>query len=290
MNPKISIVIPTFLQMECSSTTKYPYFQKFEPSKECIDSIEKQKYKNWEIIYADYKSKDGFEARNKAAKKAKGDIIFFLCPLSILTSNNELSKLVSIFNKTMADAVTCSSVENDNMDLFKWLIHSELGERERKMGEGWSNIGCSCYLAVKKSVFRSVGGFQDKSPTMRTSNRWFNSAFPDWDFTSILIERGYKIWHTNKVTVYHSYRTAFIPYLKKQSHQAEYRVAFHSRFGKFSDDYTKHAFIPPVLSIYSRNKDKKIFLLIPIAFVRYFSWGTGFVKGFLESSTRKERR
>ena len=287
MGPKISFIVSTFLQMECSSTTKYPYFMKFNPPEECTNSIKKQKYKNWEIIYADANSKDGFEARNNAAKKAKGDILFFFCPLSIFTTNNELNKLLKVFDRTGADAITCSSIENDKMGLFKWLIHTELGERERRMKDSWSDVGCSCYLAIKRKVFNDVGGFPKKSPTLNTKNRWFNSAFPDWDFTSLLTEKKYKIWHTNKVTVYHAYRTAFVPYLKKQSHQSGYRVAFHKRFGKFSDDYTKFAFIPPIMTLYRRTKNKKIFLLIPIVLIRYFSWAFGFIRGHAELLMKK---
>ncbi len=277
-SPKISIIIPIFLQMECSSAKKYPYVEHFEPIKECISSIENQNYKNKEIIFASYNSRDGFEARNKAVKKAKGDIIFFLCPEAVLTSDDSLDKLIRIFNDTKADAVACTSIANEDMKLFIWLLSCELEERERLMKEGWTDVCSSCYLAIKKKVFDDFGGFPKESPTINTRNKWFSAGFPDWDFCYLLKEKKYRIWHTNKVHVYHYYRTNFIPYLKKQFNQAWYRIAFYKRFRKMRDNYTQYAFIPPIMKLY-KKKSHKVLLLIPIALIRYIPWGLGVLKG-----------
>ena len=277
VNPKISIIIPRFLFMECSATKNYPYVQNFEPTEACLNSIKKQDYKNIEVILANPKNcRSGFEAKNKAVKKAKGDIILFMCPESVMVKNNELSNLIKIFNKTKADAVGCSSIANKDMNLFIWLLESEVEIRESMMREGWTDIASWSYMAIKKSVFDEIGGFPKDSPTINLANKWAGSIWGDWDFCSLLKEKKYKIWHTNKVHFYHYYRTDFDSYFKKQFNHAWYNVAFYKRFGK-SDDYTHHAFIPRL--DHRRTKSKKIFLLIPIALLRYVSWVLGAAKG-----------
>ena len=263
--------------MECAEKNSYPYVQDFEPTEACLNSIKKQDYKNVEVIFASPKnSRSGFEAKNKAVKKAKGEIILFMCPEAVMVRGNELSNLIKIFNKTKADAVGCSSIANEDMNFFIWLLESEVEIRERMMKEGWTDIASWSYMAIKKRAFDEIGGFPKDSPAINLDDKWAGSVWGDWDFCSLLIKKNYKIWHTKKVLFYHYYRTGFDSYFKKQFTHAWYNVAFYKKFKK-SDDYTHNAFIPRL--DYRKTKSKKIFLLIPLTLVRYIPWVLGAAKG-----------
>jgi GT2 family glycosyltransferase len=277
----ISIIIPKFLQMECAVTSKYPFVEMFEPFERCLDSIERQTYKNIEIIFAE-KEISGFTARNRAVRKSKGNIILFLCPEAKLITINELSNLLAIFKNTNADAVVGSSY-SFCMKGFQRVMTMEIEERERNMPEGWVEAGATSYMAIKRKVFDAMNGFPEQSPIIKTDSNWFDSSFIDWDFCMLLKERGFQIWHTHQFKVFHYYQTTLFGYLKKQFYHAWYRMFFKKRFGKFTVEYDKKAFIPPVWTIYKRHKDLKTFLIIPIALLRYVSWTLGALKGVWDS-------
>jgi len=227
-NPKVSVIIPLFSQMECSPSKKFPSITYVKPIPGCVESVKKQDYKNVEIILASKKSEKGAgDIRNEAIKKATGDIIFFICSDAILVDEDEVSKLVKVFEETDADVIIGSSIANRKVaPLFTYLLNIEYEDRERNMGEGVVEAGATTYFAIKKSVLEDVGGFPLDSASFKKGNLYFESGFADWDFCGILKEKNYKIWHTNKVKVYHVYQTKFWSYFKKQTIQSWYRVAY----------------------------------------------------------------
>lgn len=322
-NPKVSVIIPKFSQMECSASTKFPYFTYVEPIDGCVDSVKKQDYKNMEIIFADKKSKKGAgDIRNEAIKRAKGEIIFFICSDAMFVGNKEISNLIKVFEKTDADVIIGSSIASRKVaPLFTYLLNIEYEDRERNMGEGIVDAGATTYFAIKRSVLDKVGGFPLKSTSFKKGNMYFESGFADWDFCGQLKEKGFKIWHTNSVKVYHVYQTKTLSYFKKQFIQAWYRVAYLKRFRRVREGYStakmgmQLLLIPPLLiwlllGLFSnpawyaalfinlliiffwdidvvwryikRKGDKKALLIFPISFVRSFSWFFGAVKGFID--------
>jgi len=319
-NPKVSVIIPLFSQMECSPSEKFPYFTYVKPIGGCIESVKMQDYKNMEILLADKKSKKGAgDIRNEAIKRAKGEIIFFICSDAILVDKDEVSKLVKVFDKTNADVVIGSSIASkDVAPLFTYLLNIEYEDRERNMGERVVDAGATTYFAIKKRVLDDVGGFPIDSTSFKVGNLLFESGFADWDFCGMLKERGYKIWHTNKVRVYHVYQTKFLSYFKKQFIQAWYRVAYLKRFRRVREGYaTAKMGIQPllflllpiwlllglvssaiflnliyinllviffwdidvVLKYTKKKKDIRPLLIFPISFLRSFMWLAGIVKG-----------
>jgi len=274
----ISIIIPKVVHMECAKTSKYPYAQYFEPLNECIESIKKQSYKDYEIIYANLDKKGTFYSLNEAFRKARGNIIFFLCPQAILISKDSLSNLVNIFNDKKTDAVVLSSKANKNMPLFIWLLCLEYEDREDF--EGWVDVGAILYLALKKDVLKKIGGLNLKNTTIKT-NPNFDSGFLDWDLCAKLRRKGYKIWHTNKIKLYLLYQTTLYGYFKKQFYHAWYRVAYYKKFKKIKEGYSKfNFFYPNIFKFYKKTKDLKVFLFIPVFFLRNIVWILGFIKGY----------
>lgn len=286
----ISIIIPKFLQMECASSSRYPYMEEFNPLDATLKSIKAQPVKH-EVIFAPWSDKGGFDARNRATAKAKGDIILFLCPEAVLLTDRELQNLEAVFAETKADVVVGSSYSDFTMPLFQRVITLEYEERERSMPEGWVQAGATSYMAIRRNVFEAVGGFPLISPCVNehdwhdpitSLDDWaFQSSFHDWDFCSLLIEKGYHIWHTHRFKVIHCYQTGLVGLLKKQYQHAKYRVRFQRRFRKLTVEYDAKAFIPPVWTIYKRHKDVRAFLIIPLALARYVAWVAGFIAGFL---------
>ncbi|MFH0929171.1 MAG: glycosyltransferase [Candidatus Aenigmatarchaeota archaeon] len=323
-NPKVSVIIPRFLQMECSATKKFPYFTPFVPLKECIESVKNQDYKNKEIIFTKETHPKGTGAiRNEAIKKATGDIILCICPDSVMVGKNCISNFVKVFNERDVDVVVGSSIPSKKLSSpFVYLLTLEYAERERNMGEGYTNAGATSYFAIKKDVLKKIGGFPLRSPAINTGNPLFDSGFPDWDICGILVEKGYKIWHTNKAKFYHIYQTDAISYFKKQMMQTWYRVAYLKRFKVVKEGYISNKIIvqpflflllpvwlalgllipsgiwpaafllnllailfwdvSSVLSFYKKTKNWKVALLFPISFIRSFSWLFGVIKGIID--------
>lgn len=322
-NPIVSIIIPFFTQMECSPSGKFPYFTFGKPIKGCIESMESQDYENKEIIFADKDDPAGPGAiRNEASNRAHGEIIFFICCDAIMVDREGISNLVKVFKETDADIVVgCSIPSKSSAHLFTYLLGLEYAEREKNMGEGYVDAGVILYFGIKREVLEEVGGFPLKGASIDTGNLYFDSGFADWDFCGMLKEKGYKIWHTNRVRVYHIYQTDFLSYFKKQFRQAWYRVAYLKRFKKIKEGYTTYRmvgqpiliFLMPIwtlaglivsslwfnliyisllliffwntgfaLRAYWNTKDLNVFFLLPISFVRSFAWTLGVIKGFFD--------
>ncbi len=318
--PRVSIIIPHFTQMECASATEFPYFSYTPPIRGCVESVEAQDYENKEMLFADKKDDRGAGAiRNEAVSRATGEIIFFICSDSIMAGNQCISNLVEVFRKTGADVVVGSSVPAREISpLFIYLLQLEYAERERNMGEGYVDAGATTYFAIKREVLDSVGGFPIKGACLDSGNLHFDSGFADWDFCGELREKGYRIWHTLEVQLYHVYQTDLFSYFKKQFLQAWYRVAYLRRFKRVREGYTTYRMtiqpalwgilpvlfllgwkfspvwykaaygcllviffwdIDSVLKFFRETRDVRVFLLLPISFLRSLMWALGIIAG-----------
>lgn len=323
--PKVSVIIPFFRHMECAKSSNFPYFEYAEPIKSCVESVRNQTYKNKEIIFADTRSPKGSGVvRNHALKRAKGDIVFFICSDAILVGKNAISNLVKTFEKTGADVVVGSAKASKKMRPFIYLLNLEYEKRTCDMGEKFTNIGATTYLAIKKDVLKKIGGIPINSPVVKTNNPFFNSGFLDWDLAILL--KNYKYFHTNKLKVYHHYQTDFWSYFKKQFWQGWYRIGFGKKFGKFSEGYANWRVmfqtplwfltflwiilsvigfrlwpfflylnltliffwhLPDVLKYFKQEKTLKAFLILPISFIRSFVWLLGAVRGIWDFYIRR---
>lgn len=162
MKPVLSIIIPTLNE------------EKYLP--ELLKSIKNQDFKDYEIIVADYNSKDKTReiakkfgcritkggriaaGRNNGAKIAKGDILLFLDADTILPANF-LSKTVNMFRKKGLDVATCFAVPDSKnpfdhiaflvSNLFIWTIQFFN-----------PHLGGFC-LFVKKEIHNRINGFDE---------------------------------------------------------------------------------------------------------------------------------
>lgn len=273
-----------------------PFRNKTSLVEKCIESVKKQNYRNIEIIAVSDKDKvliRGIrslvnpkcklvgEKRNIAAKKAKGDILFFL-DSDCLVRKDTIKNLVKLFEKTNADAISGKPIVPKNVNLISFVTGLEYEYRFNQIGEDFVDIAATTCLGVKKIAFLAVKGFKGYGGK--------EAVGEDWDFSARLIENGFKIFHTNRVMVYHCHSDRLLHYLKRQYQHVKYRPTHFKRFGKSSDKYLSwkeiissslFLSIPTTIRIYEKIKDKRIFLLPFISILRSIVWFIGGVAGFL---------
>jgi len=320
--PFVSIIIPHFFQMECSSNSKFPFYSFEKPIEGCLESANAQDYPYKEVILADKdRGLGSADMRNVAIQRAKGELIFFCDADVIIADPHTISKLIQVFKETGADAIIGGSVPSrEKSPYFIYLLQLEYEERENNMGEGEVDAGATTYMGVKRGILDKIGGLPIESPSIH-NNIYFDTAFLDWDFCGLLKEKGYRIWHTNKFKVIHILQTKMGSYFIKQAHSAWFRMGYIKRFKKITEGYTKYKMIMPmfflatlplwiilgiivhplwfnalcvvfgltffwnidsVLRFYKKTKDRGVFLLLPISFLRFIAWEIGGIKGFID--------
>lgn len=252
-----------------------PYFQ--SPVEGCVESIQNQTYPDIELIKVSEKElgitgrKGAGFMRNAGAKMATGDLLFFLDADAVLMPD-AIEKLVDVFSATKADAVSALPLVPARMksSLLNYLLGLEYEERIRAMGEGWVNVAATTGLGVTREAFAAVGGFVTE---------FSRGIGEDWIFSEELTRRGFKIWHSNEVGLYHFTAETLNKYLKKQAWHAGYRVVHYGRYKRATDSYT--TFLPATVflcnlplsvSLLRRRKDPASLLLVPLTLIRSAVW------------------
>lgn len=198
----ISVIIPTY---NSSKTINL-----------CLESIKNQTIFPYEIIVVDDDSSDDTlklikdydlkilrndlnrgpaYARNKGAKNATGDILFFI-DSDIVIPKDAIEKIIEIFYKTPKLSCVCGIYSKYP------LMHKGFISYYRTLqSHYWKKTGCgfttrftvSCG-AVKRADFYAVGGFNEK----------FKKAdIEDYEIGHKLIAKGYKIYQTNEIETIH---------------------------------------------------------------------------------------
>lgn len=281
---KVSVIIP--FREENSKVMK------------CIESLLKQDYKNIEIIgvsdkakleikgvnsLVDSRCKGVGEKRNLGARKATGDILFFL-DSDCVVKKDSITKLVSMFKKGKMDAISGKPLAPIKSNILDFVTGLEYEDRFNRMGEGYVNVAATTCLGVLRKSFQDVGEFKDYSKTEATGE--------DWDFSARLRQKNHKIYHTNKVEVFHEHLSKnFIDYLKRQFLHVKYRIAHLRKYKRVTDEYSSLRMVlsstllfclPSTYRIYRRRKNLNVFILPFISFFRSIAWLAGFFAGLFE--------
>jgi len=282
---KISVIIP---------------FRNFNPSIEkCIKSVKTQKYKNIEIITVSDKmkiSQKGVksilaprckgpgEKRNSGARAAKGEILFFLDSDCVLKKDS-IQELVKTFKEQKIDAVSGKPLAPRKANILGTVTGWEYEDRFEQMGEDFVDVAATTCLGVLKKAFNATGGFIDYSQ---------NEAIgEDWDFSARFRNKGYRIYHTNKVEVFHEHTSESLgKWFKKRILHAKYRISHLKKYKKFPDQYSSLSMmaassfglsLPAVFRIFRKRKDPRIFFLPFFAFLRTIAWSIGTILGLIFS-------
>jgi len=262
----------------------------------CIASLKKQPYKNIEMILVSdrvkWKDKDrrvkavydpSFggvgEKRNAGAKRAAGNMLFFLdsdCTVRL----NTITTFVRMFETAGIDAISGMPLVPNEGNLVGIATGLEYEDRFLAMGEGFVDIAATTCLGVRKAAYDAVGGFKDYSVK--------EAIGEDWDFSSKLTAAGFRIFHTNTVQVYHHHTNDTLKkWFQRRVEHSGYRVTHKHKYGQIFEQYfslrmfveTSLLFsVPVALRIYLRTGKWQALTLPVFAVLRNIAWFTGVVK------------
>ena len=252
--PKVSVIISAFKQMECGGQVarRFPFFEYSEPIKGCVESVETQDYPDFEIVFADKKTDLGAaEIRNEALERCNGTIIMTLDGDVILHDPLTLRKIVDEFEKVDTDIIIGTPITpRDQTNHFIWLVGLEYTERLLSMGRNYVDAGATTFMAYKREVFDKVPF--PHSEVIKTEDPFFNTAFLDWDFCCLAREHGFKVWNPVDIYYTHLYQAPPLNFVKKQLYHGIYRWFFIKRFNQVNETYLPaRVMLQPVLTTIS---------------------------------------
>jgi glycosyltransferase involved in cell wall biosynthesis len=214
-----------------------PLYNEEEKIKRLIDSINNQKFKNFELIIVDDCSKDNSyyvakkyenhyihvlrssinrgpaKTRNKGIRLAKSDIIAFI-DSDAWPENDWLEKIYSKFcNKDVqvvmgSIKIPKSTYLGDSISAQGFPGGANLGfEKMWKVKNGLTNHITSCNFAIRNSVLKKYGLFDESFPLPGGED-------PELSFR--LSQRGVPINYFSDVKVYHQPMTSFNKWVRWQ--------------------------------------------------------------------------
>ena len=210
--PFVSVVIPVY------NGSKY--------LGKCLDAVSVSTYKSYEIIVADDGSTDNsaeiarkkeatvFQlsqqsgpaaARNYAAKKARGDILFFI-DADILVQKGTIARMVADFNENPDVAAVFGSyddkpTEGNFISQYKNLFHHFHHQHScKETFTFWAGCG-----ATRKKCFEEVGGFNQRKYT--------KPSIEDIELGYRIHKKGYRMLLDRDLQVKHLKRWEFLSML-----------------------------------------------------------------------------
>jgi cellulose synthase/poly-beta-1,6-N-acetylglucosamine synthase-like glycosyltransferase len=281
-----------------------PFREKNSKVLNCIESVKNQNYKNIEIItisdivrlkidcvksFFNPKLKGVAEKRNFGAKIATGGILLFL-DSDCIVKKNSITELIKIFKKNITDSVSGKPLAPRKGNLLGFVTGLEYEDRFDRMGEGYVDVAATTCFGILKEVFEDVGGFRDYSKT--------EAVGEDWDFSTRLSQKKYKIYHTNKVEVFHEHADESIKHwFKRRVQHSMYRMIHLKKYKKMTDKYSNWDMListtfllslPIVFRMYKKTKSRKLFVLPFYALLRDIAWIIGFITGLIEANKNND--
>ena len=167
--PQLSVIIPVY---NAKATLA-----------ECLDALARSQQRNFELIVIDDHSTDGGEeiararcdqfvrlkrnfgqaaARNRGARRAAGDVLFFL-DADVLVQPDTLDRILEVFAREPGVAATFCSYQPDTpsknfISKYKNLLHHYTHQTSRREAATF----CGGFGAIRRDVFLAAGGFSER--------------------------------------------------------------------------------------------------------------------------------
>ncbi len=228
--PKVSVIVPVY--------------NGEKTIRQCIDSLLKQDYPNYEVIIADNNSTDNTSeiiknysvqlliekkrgssaARNTGAKIARGKILAFTDSDCILRTE-WLRKLTEpIIEGTVATLGGTISAGKSKLEMIEQKAYENYLETIKK--EKFVKTVDTRNFAIKKGIFQKIGGFDEKV-----------KGPEDTDFGLRLVHQDYKIYFVNNAPVKHFHKTSFNRIIKVKYWQNYWLSYIYDKKGLSTDEF-----------------------------------------------------
>jgi len=238
---------------------------------QCLESMTRQSFKNFEIIVVDDGSKDRTPeivqefskirllkqknagpavARNKGAKEAKGEIIIFT-DSDCVADRNWLEEMLKPFSEKNVAGVQ-GMYKSKQKEIIARLIQLEIEQRYAKMMKHKFIDFIGTYSAAyRKNVFEEMKGFDTSFPI---------ASGEDTDFSFRVSRAGYKMVFNKKAIIFHTHPTRFFKYLRIKFFRAYWRTKVYKRH---KDKMIKDSYTSQMVKVQAGL----FYLLLPTAIV-----------------------
>jgi len=215
--PLISIITLNYNQsavtvefLESARNLNYPNIEilvcDMASAEKVTEIIHPQNYPNTKLLLSPHNL--GFAGGNNwGMRQANGEYYFIVNNDTIMTPDL-LDRLLEPFSADPAIGVTTPKIMyHDHPNLIQYAGFNEMnrytgrttiiGEKEEDRGQYNQSRPTSsahgCAMLVKKEVVEKTGMFPEK----------FFLYYEEWDWSTRIIDAGYKIWYTAGATIYH---------------------------------------------------------------------------------------
>ncbi len=217
-----------------------PSYNSEKTIKKCLDALNSESAKNYEIIVADDGSTDNTatiirsfknvkffkrphkgpaSARNFGAKMAKGGILLFT-DSDCEPDKNWIAEMAAPFSDKNVVGVS-GTYRTRQKELAARFAQYEIGERHKKMAMAKSIDFIGTFSAgYRKEIFGRFGGFDESFST---------SAGEDPELSFRMAEAGHKMVFAPNAFVYHSHPDTLWKFLRQKYRNAYWRVAVYQK-------------------------------------------------------------
>lgn len=155
-----------------------------------------QTFKDFEVlIEKDVEKKGAAYIRNKAIKKAKGELLAFTDD-DCQPNNDWLEKLYNIYIEKKC-CIAGKTIVSDGSVMFNRVMISQGFRASWYEDDGFHCGGATCNMLIPRFILDDAGMFDE---------RFKKSGWEDSDITLSIIKAGYRIWYASEAVVIHRER------------------------------------------------------------------------------------
>lgn len=240
--------------------------------------------KNATVFYLDPHEFNHATTRERAARKAQGEILLFLTQDIMPTSTQWLKELLTPIKNKQCDAAFSRQIAPSHAHpieslfrLFNYPENSRFSTLENAHQFGRKTIFCSdsCF-AISKKLFFQLGGYSTALPLSEESL-----------LAARLIQQGYTLGYIATSTIYHAHPFKWWK-VKKYFFIGQVEQRFHSLFSPYKTHREGVIFLNfAIKKILKTGSPLLIIPLLSTTLLRYFSFKLGQLSIFFNRTKKK---